>query len=70
MIWRTGEWSTTWAQSLIKTLSKKQLTALSELQDYHPHQSFENFMLKVILNRLKHQVRMIIAEERAGIRAG
>ena len=41
-IWRTGEWPTPWTQSLIITLPKKgQLAALPELQNYQPHQSFE-----------------------------
>ena len=41
-IWRTGEWHTLWTQSLIITLLLKgQLTALPELQNYQPHQSFE-----------------------------
>ena len=40
-IWRTGEWTTPWTQSLIITLPIKQLAALPELQNYQPHQSFE-----------------------------
>ena len=41
-IWRTGEWPTPWTQSLIITHPKKrQLAALPELQNYLPHQSFE-----------------------------
>ena len=41
-IWRTGEWPTPWTQSLVITLPKKgQLAALPELQNYQPHQSFE-----------------------------
>ena len=35
-IWRTGEWPTPRTQSLTR-----QLTALPELQNYQPHQSFE-----------------------------
>ena len=44
---------------------KKQSTALSELQNYQPHQSF-TVMLKVIFNRLKPQANEIIADEQAG----
>ena len=41
-IWRTGEWSTPWNQSLIITLPLKgQLTALPELQSHQPQQSHE-----------------------------
>ena len=41
-IWRTEEWPTPWTQSLIITFPKKgNLPALSELQNYQPHQSFE-----------------------------
>ena len=40
-IWRTGEWPTPWTQSLIITFPKKgQPAALPELQNYQPHQSF------------------------------
>ena len=35
-IWRTGEWPTPWIQSLIITLARK-----GNLQNYQPHQSFE-----------------------------
>ena len=68
-IWRTGERP---IQSLITTLPKKgQLAALPELQNYQPHQSFEqSHVKKVILNRLKPQAEEIIAEEKAGFRAG
>ena len=67
-IWRTGERP---IQSLITTLPKKgQLAALPELQNYQPHQSFEqSHVKKVILNRLKPQAEEIIAEEKAGFRA-
>ena len=40
-IWRTGEWPTTWTQSLIITLPKKGNWQLLQLQNYQPHQSFE-----------------------------
>ena len=70
-IWRTGEWPTTWIQSLVITLPKK--GNLQLCQNYrtirlisHP----SKVMLKIILNRLQPQVEEIIAEEQAGFRAG
>ena len=66
-IWRTGEWPTTWTQSLIITLPKK--GNLQLCQNYRTislisHSS--KVMLKVILNRLKPQPEEIIVEEQAG----
>ena len=70
-IWQTGEWPTPWTQSLIITLLKK--GNLQQCQNYrtislisHP----SKVMLKIILNRLKPQANMIIAEEQASFRAG
>ena len=70
-IWKTGEWPTTWGQSLIITLPKK--GNLQLCQNYrtvslisHP----SKVMLKIILNRLQPQAEEIIAEEQAGFRAG
>ena len=70
-IWKTGEWPTTWAQSLVITLPKK--GNLQLCQNYrttslisHPSKA----MLKIILNRLQPQAEEIIAEEQAGFRAG
>ena len=70
-IWKTGEWPTTWTQSLVITLPKK--GNLKLCQNYrtislisHP----SKVMLKVILNRLQLQAAEIIAEEQAGFRAG
>ena len=50
------------------THCKRQPTALPELQNYQPHQSF-TVMLKVIFNRLKPQANEIIADEQAEFRA-
>ena len=68
---KTGEWPTTWTQSLIITLPKK--GNLQLCQNYrtislisHP----SKVMLKIILNRLQPQAEEIIAEEQAGFRAG
>ena len=70
-IWQTGEWPTSWTQSLVITLPKK--GNLQQCQNYrtislisHPSE----VILKVILNRLKPQAEKIIAEEQAGFRAG
>ena len=70
-IWKTGEWPTTWTQTLVITLPKK--GNLQLCQNYrtislisHP----SKVMLKIILNRLKPQAEEIIAEEQAGFRAG
>ena len=70
-IWKTGEWPTTWTQSLVITLPKN--GNLQLCQNYraislisHP----STVLLKTILNRLKPQAEDIIAEEQAGFRAG
>ena len=70
-VWQTGEWPTTWTQSLIITLPKK--GNLQLCQNYrtislisHP----SKVMLKILLNRLKPQAEWIIAEEQAGFQAG
>ena len=69
-IWQTGEWPTPWTRSLVITLPKK--GNLQKCPNYrtislisHP----SKVMLKVILNKLKPQAK-IIAEEQAGFRAG
>ena len=70
-IWKTGEWPTTWTQSVVITLPKK--GNLQLCQNYrtislisHP----SKVMLKIILNRLQLQAEEIIAEEQADFRAG
>ena len=70
-IWKTGEWPTTWTQSLVIALPKK--GNLQLCQNYRTislisHPSM--VMLKIILNRLQPQAEEIIAEEQAGFRAG
>ena len=69
-IWQTGEWPTAWTPSLVITLPKK--GNLQQCQNYGKislvsHRS--KVMLKIILNRLKPQAK-IIAEEQASFRAG
>ena len=70
-IWQTGEWPTSWTQSLVIILPKK--GNLQRCQNYrtislisHPNK----VMLKITLNRLKPQAEKIIAEEQAGFKAG
>ena len=70
-IWQSGDWPTPWTQSLVITLPKK--GNLQQCQNYrtislicHP----SKVMLKILLNRLKPQAEIIIAEEQAGFRAG
>ena len=70
-IWKTGEWPTTWNQSLVITLPKKgnlQLCQNNRTISLISHPS--KVMLKIILNRLQPQAEDIIAEERAGFRGG
>ena len=66
-IWQTGEWPKPWTQSLMITLAEK--GNLQQCKNYlkvslicHP----SNVLLKVLLNRLKHQAASIIAEEQPG----
>ena len=70
-IWQTGGWPTPWTQSLVITLPKK--GNLQQCQNYrtislisHP----SKVTLKIIQNRLEPQAEKIIAEEKAGFRAG
>ena len=70
-IWKTGEWPTTWTQSLVIILPKKgnlQLCQNFKTTSLISHPS--KVMLKIILNRLQLQTEEIIAEEQAGFRAG
>ena len=69
-IWKTGEWPTTWTQTLVITLLKK--GNLQLCQNYrtislisHP----SKVTLKIILNRFQPQAEEVIAEEQAGFRA-
>ena len=63
-IWQTGEWPTSWTQSLVITLPKK-----GNLQQCQNHRTISlishpsRVMLKIILNRLKPQAEKTIAEE-------
>ena len=70
-IWQTGEWSTPWTQSLIITLPIKGSPQQCQNQwtiSLISHLS--KVMLEIILSRLKPQAEKIIAEAKAGFRAG
>ena len=69
-VWKTGEWPTTWIQSLVITLPRKgnlQLCQNYRIISLISHPS--KVMLKIILNRLQPQVEEIIAEAKAGFKA-
>ena len=70
-IWQTGEWPTSWTQSLVITLPTEY--NLQHCQNYrtislisHP----SKVMLKIILDRLRPQAEKTIAEEQAVFKAG
>ena len=70
-IWQTGEWPTPWTQSLVITFPNK--GNLQQCQNYRTISLLSHsrkVTLKIILNRLKPQVKKIIAEEQAGFRVG
>ena len=67
-ILKTGEWPTTWTQSLVITLPKK--GNLQLCQNYRTISHPSKVILKIILNRLQSQAEEIIAEEQASFRAG
>ena len=68
-IWQTGEWPTSYTQSLVTTLPKK-----GNLQQYQNYRTISlishssKFKLKITLNNLKPHVEKSIAEEEAGLR--
>ena len=66
-IWKTGEWPSTWTQSLVITLPNLHLCQNYRTISLISHPS--KVMLKIILNRLQPQAEEIIAEEQAGFRA-
>ena len=71
-IWKTGEWPTTWTQSLVTTPPK--IGNLQLCQNYRTislisHPSTCKVMLNTILNILQPQAEEIIAEEQVGFRA-
>ena len=70
-IWKTGEWPTTWTQSLVIRLPKKgNLQLYQNYRTISPISHPSKVILKIILNRLQSQAEEIIAEEQTGFRAG
>ena len=69
-IWKTGEWPTTWTQSLVITLPRGNLQLCQNYRTISLISHPSTVMLKVTLNRLQPQAEEIIAEEQAGFRAG
>ena len=70
-IWQSGEWPTSWTQSLVITLPKK--GNLQQCQNYRTISLISHaskVMLKILLNRLKPQAETTIAEEKAAFRPG
>ena len=70
-IWQTKQWPTLWTQSLIIPLPKK--ANARQCQNHrtislisHP----SKVILRIILNRLKHEIEEHLAEEQAGFRPG
>lgn len=62
----TGEWPTPWTWSLIITLRKRATYSLArtiEMQNYQPHQLFEQSNVENLLGRLKPQAENITSEE-------
>ena len=69
-IWQTGEWPSTWTQSLIIIIPKKgNLQLCNNYRTISLISHASKVMLKVLLNRLKPQAEEIIAEEQAGFRS-
>ena len=60
-IWRTGEWTTPWTQSLINTLPKKGNLQLCHRTNILISNS-SKVMLKVIFNKLKPKPKRKFAE--------
>ena len=65
-IWKTGEWPTTWTQSLPK---KGNLELCQNYRTISLISHLSKVRLKIILNRLQPQAEEIIAEEQASLRA-
>ena len=69
-IWKSGEWPTTWTQSLVTLPRKGNLLLCQEYRTISLINHPSKVILKIILNRLQPQAEEIIAEEQAGFRAG
>ena len=68
-IWETGQWPTTWTQSIVITIPKKgNLQLCNNYRTINLISHGSKVMLKIILNILKPLAENIIAEEQAGFR--
>ena len=70
-IWKTVKWPQNWTKSLVITLPKKgDLKLCNNYRTLSLISHPSKVLLRVILNRLKHQAREIISEEQAGFMKG
>ena len=71
LIWKKGKWPDNWTKSLIITLPKKgDLKVCNNYRTLSLISHPSKVLLRVILNRLKHQANDITAEEQAGFMKG
>ena len=70
-IWTNKKWPQNWTRSLIITLPKKgDLKLCNNYRTLSLISHPSKILLRIILNRLKHQAKDIIAEEQAGFMKG
>ena len=70
-IWKHGKWPANWTKSLVITLPKKgDLKLCNNYRTLSLISHPSKILLRVILNRLKHQAEEIISEEQAGFMKG
>lgn len=70
-IWKNVKWPESWTKSLVITLPKKgDLKVCNNYRTLSLISHPSKVLLRVILNRLKHQAQEIIAEEQAGFMKG
>ena len=70
-IWKHGKWPDNWTKSLVITLPKKgDLKLCNNYRTLSLISHPSKILLRVILNRLKHQAEEIISEEQAGFMKG
>ena len=70
-IWKNVKWPQNWTKSLVITLPKKgDLKVCNNYRTLSLISHPSKVLLRIILNRLKHQAKEIIAEEQAGFMKG
>ena len=70
-IWKSVKWPQNWTRSLVITLPKKgDLKLCNNYRTLSLISDPSKVLLRVLLNRLKHQAKEIIAEEQAGFMKG